>query len=109
MSFYNIKDIGDVIIIGNIDIDKNLLQFILNNDIINLDDVRDSMRKEERKRLLSLHTYKIFQDKDGRWKTTLPDETKKSKRRLVAKRELCDLEDAIVEYYKGLQKNQTKK
>ncbi len=48
------------------------------------------MKKEERKRLLSLHAYKIFQDKDGRWKTTLPDETRKSERRLIAKRELGD-------------------
>lgn len=91
------------------EIDKNLLQYILNNDIINLDDVRESMRKEERKRLLSLHMYKIFQDRDGRWKTTLPDETKRSGRRLVAKRELSDLEDVIIEYYKGIQKESDKK
>ncbi len=91
------------------EIDKNLLQYILNNDIINLDDVRDSMKKEERKRLLSLHAYKIFQDKDGRWKTTLPDEARKSGRRLIAKRELSDLEDTIVEYYQRIQKESDKR
>lgn len=96
-------------IISNMEVDKNLLQYILNNDIINLDDVRESMRKEERKRLLSLHRYKIFQDKDGRWKTTLPDETKKSGRRLIAKSELRDLEDAVVEYYKGIQRESDRK
>ena len=67
------------------------------------------MKKEERKRLLSLHAYKIFRDKDGRWKTTLPDETRKSGRRLIAKRELSDLEDTIVEYYQGIQKESDKR
>jgi len=46
----------------------------------------------------------IFQDKDGRWKTTLPDETKKSGRRLIAKAELSDLEENIITYYKEKQK-----
>ena len=89
--------------------DKKLLQYIMDNDIINLDDVRESMRREERKRLLSMHRYKIFQDKDGRWKTTLPDETKKSGRRLIAKGELRDLEDVVIEYYKGVQKESDRK
>ena len=31
-----------------------------------------------------MHKYKIFQDKDKRWKTTLPDDTKKNGRRLIA-------------------------
>lgn len=101
---------GWCILISNIsNLDKDVLKYILDSGIINLDDVRDSMRKEERNKLLSLHTYKIFQDKDGRWKTTLPDETKKSGRRLVAKQKLNDLEDAIVEYYKSLQKESDKK
>lgn len=58
---------------------------------------------------MSLHAYKIFRDKDGRWKTTLPDETRKSERRLIAKRELGDLEDTIVEHYQGIQKESDKR
>ena len=68
--------------------------------MINLDDVRDKMKDEERKRLLSKHRYKVFFDeKDNRWKTTLPDETKKNGRRLVAKKDKHKLEDSIIEYY----------
>lgn len=62
-------------------------------------DVQDAMNKKERERLLNKHKYKIFQDKDGRWKTTLPDETKKSKRRLIAKKTYEDLESEIINYY----------
>ena len=47
-----------------------------------------------------MHKYKIFQDKDGRWKTTLPDETKKNGRRLIAKSKLEDLNGIIAEFYK---------
>lgn len=71
--------------------------------------MREKMKKDERKRLLSLHEYKIFQDKDGRWKTTLPDDTKKSGRRLVAKKAREDLEDTIIGYYKEIQKISDKK
>lgn len=38
-------------------------------------------------------------EKDGRWKTTLPDKSKKNKRRLIAKRELKDLEEVLINYY----------
>ena len=72
--------------------------------MINLDDVRDKMKDEERKRLLSKHRYKVFFDeKDNRWKTTLPDETKKNGRRLVAKRSKEKLENEIINYYAGIE------
>lgn len=71
----------------------------LSQGIIDLEDVRKNMQERERKRLLNKHKYKIFQDKDGRWKTTFPDETKKNKRRLVAKSSYQDLENEIVKFY----------
>ena len=83
-------------------IDSKLLQYILSQDIINLDDMRNNMKKEERNQILSQHQYKIFQDKDGRWKTTLPDPTKKRGRKLIAKADKNILEDEIVAYYKEL-------
>lgn len=56
--------------------------------------------EDQKQHYLSMHKYKIFQDKDGRWKTTLPDETKKNGRRLIAKSKLEDLNDIIAEFYK---------
>lgn len=50
-------------------------------------------------RLLNKHSYKIFQSKDGRWRTTLPDASKKDGRKLIAKSNQFDLEEAIIKYY----------
>ncbi len=87
--------------------DREALQYALNSGIINMDDVRNRMREAERQRLLAFHKYKVFQDKDGRWKTTLPDETQKSGRRLIAKRERRDLKDEIISFYR--EKEETEK
>ena len=76
------------------------MNFLQSQGMINLDDVREKMKENERQRLLSRHKYKVFFDeKDNRWKTTLPDETKKNGRRLIAKRNRERLDDAIIEYY----------
>lgn len=76
-----------------------MLNYAISQGIINLDEVRNNMREKEKQRLLSKHKYKIFQDKDGRWKTTVPDETKKNGRRLVAKSSYNELEKYIITFY----------
>ena len=84
-----------------------MLKFLQQQGMINLDDVQKLMQEKEKKRILSKHQYKIFQDqKDGRWKTTIPDETKKSGRRLIAKKDLKKLEDALIDYYSGIEDKQ---
>lgn len=75
------------------------MNYAISQGIINLDEVRNNMREKEKQRLLSKHKYKIFQDKDGRWKTTIPDETKKNKRRLIAKSSYGELEKCIITFY----------
>ena len=74
------------------------MQYAINKGIINLDDVREEMEKERRKQILSKHTYSIFQDKDGRWKTTIKDSTQKSGKRLIARKDRRDLEDFLIDY-----------
>ena len=86
------------------DINSNdMLIFLQSQGMINLDDVRNKMKETERQRLLSQHKYKIFQDKDGRWKTTILDPSKKTGRRLIAKTHLHDLEDAIIASYSAVE------
>lgn len=80
-----------------------MLIFLQSQGMINLDDVRNKMKETERQRLLSQHKYKIFQDKDGRWKTTILDPSKKTGRRLIAKTHLHDLEDAIIASYSAVE------
>ena len=80
--------------------DQELLQFAIAQGIINLDDVREDMENKQRADILSKHKYSISQGNDGRWRTTLPDKTKKNGRRLVAKTTKKALEDAVIAFYK---------
>lgn len=80
------------------------MQYLVKNSIINLDDVRESMKKKEREELLAMHEYAIFQGKDGRWKTTIKDDTKASGRRQLAKSDKEELENILVEHYRKLKK-----
>lgn len=59
-------------------------------------------KKEE---ILSKHKYKIFQGSDGRWKTTVPDETKKSGRRIIAKSDYNDFINELVAFYDSIEDN----
>ncbi|MCD8019423.1 MAG: site-specific integrase [Clostridiales bacterium] len=77
------------------------LQYAFSSGMIHMEDVQDDMRKAERQRLLNMHTNSIFySENEKRWKTTLPDETKKNNRRLIARKNKTDLEDLIIEFYK---------
>ena len=76
----------------------DVLSFLQEKGIINLDDVRDMMEQERRQLIISKHKYSIFQDKkDGRWKTVVDDPTKKSGKRLIAKKDRRDLEDFLID------------
>lgn len=75
------------------------MKYAVSEGIIDLDDVRNKMKEQEKQRLLSKHKYKVFQDNDGRWKTTFPDNTKKSGRRLVACKTRDDLNKKIITFY----------
>lgn len=75
------------------------MQFIIDQGIIDLDDVREKMEEERRKSILIKHKYSIFQDKDGRWKTQVPDEHSPKGKKLIAKKDRRDLEDFLVDYY----------
>lgn len=79
-----------------------LLKYALAHGVIDENTVRINIMNQRRKYYLSRHKYKIFQDKDGRWKTTLPDPKKKNGRRLVAKKELDVLEETIADFYADL-------
>lgn len=63
--------------------------------------------EDKKQKYLSQHQYSIFQGKDGRWRTTLPDKTKKSGRRLLAKSILIDLENEIVKFYENVEREET--
>lgn len=76
------------------------MNFLQSQGMINLDDVREKMKENERQRLLSKHKYKVFFDeKDNRWKTTVLDKTKRNGRRLIARRSREKLDNDLIAYY----------
>lgn len=61
------------------------------------DGVLDKIIQMTRKEILAQHPYKIWQGKDGRWRTYLCD--KDGRRVLIAKSTLKKIEDSIIEHY----------
>lgn len=82
--------------------EKELLQFVLKNDILNLDDVKEAMRKKQKEEILRKHPYSIWQGKDGRWRTHIPDITQKSGRKLVVKSTEEKIYEALDAHYQNI-------
>ena len=84
--------------------DSDILQFIINNGIININDIQNSMEAMKRKELLEKHPYKIWQGKDGKWYTYIPDgEGRKLKKRIMQE----SIEDDVIEYWRTQAENPT--
>lgn len=79
---------------------SELLNLLKKQGIILDDDVQKIMLEKEREKIPELHPYKISMEcNDGRIRTYLPDTTKKSGRRQIAKATLKEVENAIIEDY----------
>ena len=78
-----------------------LLKYAEEQGIINLDDVEETMRKQQKQTLLDNHTFSIYHGHDNRWYTYLPDESKPGGRRKVVKKEKSDLENLIVTHFEN--------
>ena len=73
-----------------------LLQYALEHDMIDMSYVQEQVNMIKRKELLEKHPYKIWQGKDDKWYTYLPDE---EKGRLLKKRKTeKEIEVIIIEY-----------
>ncbi len=80
------------------------MRFIINNGMVNISDVQNSIEAMKRKELLEKHPYKIWEGKDGKWYTYLPDgEGRKLRKRTTQKA----IEDDVIEYWKTKQENPT--
>ena len=71
---------------------------------IELSDVQNYIAMLTKKNILSNHKYSIFEGKDGKWRTHVPDATKSDGRRLIKRNTREALEDAIVEAYRQNEK-----
>lgn len=79
---------------------EDLLKYAIDNGIIDPSHIREQIEMNERKNYLQRHKNKVWQSKDGKFYTYLPDKTTKRGKRLVKKTTMESLEDAIVDFYK---------
>jgi len=80
--------------------EKDILNYLIENSILDLDGVQAEMTNKKREEILSQHPYKIYQEKSsGRWRTYIPDSTKPGKRKPLVKTSKENLENYIIDYY----------
>ena len=82
--------------------EQELLQYALDHGMINMSYVQEQIEMNKRKELLRKHPYAIWEGKDGKWRTYLPDQTS---RRMIKRSTRKSIEDAVVEYYRSLKEN----
>ena len=77
-------------------------------DMSNIQNPDDTIMKRTEILIAHEEFCKIWQASDGRWKTKIPDATKKGGYRLIAKSSKENLENAIIEHYKALEAEKKK-
>lgn len=79
-----------------------MLNFALESGMIDLDTIQMQIEMNERKKYLEMHTFSIWEDKQGTWHTYLPDEKKgRVHRKRTTEKEIHDL---VIKYWKGQDK-----
>lgn len=82
-----------------------LLQFALDNGMIDLDTIQKQIEMNERKKYLEMHPFSIWEDKQGTWHTYLPD---KEKGRIHKKRKTeKEIQNIVIDYWKCESDNPT--
>ncbi len=81
--------------------EQTLLNYACENGMIDFDIIRQQMELSDRKKYLEKHLYSIWQSKDKYLYTYLPDELSKKGRKLIKKKNLRSLENAIISYYRA--------
>lgn len=80
--------------------DKELLNYALENGMIDVSTIQKTIEMNERKKYLEMHNHEVWQGKDGYFYTKVDDETKPGGRRMIKKSKREAVEDAIVDFYK---------
>lgn len=80
-------------------IDKNekLVKFALENGIIDIEEVTAKSKMKRKDKILKNHEYTIWQGKNSRWYTYVPDIC--GKRKQISRKSKEDLEQAIIDYF----------
>lgn len=84
----------------------DILTYLINSGTIDLDEVQNQVNNMKNDKYLSEHPYTIYySESDERWHSYLPDDTKKTGRKPIAKKDKNKLEEAIIKFYKDKEDN----
>lgn len=83
--------------------EKELLNYAIENGIIDINTIQKKIEMNERNKYLEKHESKVWQSTDGKWYTYIPDEMAKNGKKLVKRTTKDSLDDLIVESYKKLE------
>lgn len=82
-----------------------VLHYALENEIINLAYIQEQVEQMQKNEILSHHPYKIWEGKDGKWYTYLPD---KERGRALKKRSTEQgIKQVVIDYWKDKLDNPT--
>ena len=82
--------------------EQEVLQYCLSRCKMTMEDVQSEIKNMKDQKYLQNHLYKVWQGRDGRWRTHLPDPAEKSERRLIARATRESLDNEIIQYYKSV-------
>ena len=80
--------------------DTELLKFAIENGMLDTALVQEKIEMQKRAEILKNHQYKIWQASNGRWRTYLPDDSRKEGRRPIAKSTLEKLQEEVIKFYR---------
>ena len=78
--------------------ERELLKYALEHGMINVSYVQEQINMTKRDELLKKHPYEIWEGKDKRWRTYVPDKKSKTGRALRSRSTQREMEDYVVEY-----------
>lgn len=85
--------------------DAELLKFAIENGMLDAAYVQDMIEMQKREELLKKHPYSVWEGKDGKWRTYLPD---KEKGRVLKKRNTeKEIKDIVIDYWSEEEENPT--
>lgn len=94
-----------MLLVGGTMLESEVLQYAIDNGIIDTTLIQEQIRMKKNNELLQKHPYKIWEGKDGKWHSYLPD---KQKGRIPRKRNTREeLEEIIIDYWKKQQDSPT--
>ena len=81
--------------------DAVLLKYAIENGIIDTTYVQDMIEMQKRKEILEKHQYSIWEGKNGKWYTYLPDEEKNRGKVLKKRNSQKEIEDLVIDFWKA--------